>query len=416
MKQTKKPTNRKPVRQVFSQFCLSHGVPKQAKTEAFEKRLKVKFREHAPQYLDYLNACATGNADAKTPPYGLIYSSLEFSNALAGQLDAERLGLFAEWMLTQTGNLSGKTIVDIGCGNGLLACFLAQLFPDAQVFALDISLDATLVTDARTIGLKLGNVHTFTGTLDSFVKDVPIKADLVIASEVYANTINADTFVTGQMTPGERDIPQEPLADMVLVNGLLADEGLFFSQDSWPYAESFCRWVRICEASGLAFSAYRSKGLTHTDGNGNTQTHPVAVFQKSPTNQPPARREDIISAYGRDSLAITHIEDNEALADMVFSAWQTTDLYVGKAVFDRLFNLTFISRVGVAGGIGYYYTCTDAGMQSLHYGPSVRLRELLDLVKADRARYAGDGATVSWNVHHPETCACLGLDFGDDAA
>ena len=415
MKPTKKTSNKKPVRQVFSQFCLSHGVPKQANTASFEKRLKIKFREHAQQYLDYLNACAIGDADSKTPPYSLIYSSLEFSNALSGQLDAERLGLFTEWVLGQTGDLSGKTIVDIGCGNGLLACFLAQQFPDAQVFAVDINLDATLVTDARAIGLRLENVHTFTGTLASFLKDVPIKADLIVASEVYANAVGTDTFVTGKITPDERDTPQQPLEEITLVSGMLTDDGLFFSQDSWPYAESLCRWVRICEASGLQFLAYRSKGLTHTDGNGNTQTHPVAVFQKNAASTHQARREDIISAYGRDSLAMTHIEDNEALADMIFSAWDTTDLYVGKAIFDRLFNLTFISRVGVAGGIGYYYTCTDAGMQSLHYGPSVRLRELLERVKADRKRYAGDGAAISWNTNHPETCASLGLDFEDNA-
>ena len=75
----------------------------------------------------------------------------------------------------------------------------------------------------------------------------------------------------------------------------------------------------------------------------------------------------------------------------------------------------FHQGVRVAGGIGYYYTCTDAGMQSLHYGPSVRLRELLERVKADRKRYAGDGAAISWNTNHPETCASLGLDFEDNA-
>lgn len=409
MKQVKKPSNRKPVRQVFSQFCLGHGVPKQTNNTAFEKRLNIKFKDMAKRYLDYAHAKAE-DASAVEAPYSVIYSSLEFSNALAGQLDAERLGVFAEWLLGQVGDLSGKVVVDIGCGNGLLACFLAKQFPDAQVIALDINMDATLVTDARAIGLKLDNVHTFTGSLDSFLKAGLGKADLVIASQVYAASMTMDVFSKGLMTPDERDQPQQPLADMQLVNELLADDGVFYSQDSWGYGETFCRWVRICEASGLRFLAHRSKGLTYTDGNGLPQTHPVAVFMKNPTDLPPARREDIIAAYGRSKLEIVRIEGNESLADMVFSAWDKTDVYVGKAVLEK-YDVTFITRVGVAGGIGYYYACNDAGWQLLHYGPSVRLNELLDAVKEARTQYAHDGATVSWEVFHPEICASLGLDF-----
>lgn len=408
MKQVKKPSNRKPVRQVFSQFCLGHGVPKQTNNTAFEKRLNIKFKDMAKRYLDYVHAKAEGSPVEE--PYSVVYSSLEFSNVLAGQLDAERLGFFAEWLLGQVGDLSGKVVVDIGCGNGLLACFLAKQFPDAQVIALDINMDATLVTDARAIGLKLDNVHTFTGSLDSFLKAGLGKADLVIASQVYAASMTMDVFSKGLMTPDERDQPQQPLADMQLVNELLADDGVFYSQDSWGYGETFCRWVRICEASGLRFLAHRSKGLTYTDGNGLPQTHPVAVFMKNPTNLPPARREDIIAAYGRSKLEIVRIEGNESLADMVFSAWDKTDVYVGKAVLEK-YDVTFITRVGVAGGIGYYYACNDAGWQLLHYGPSVRLNELLDAVKEARAQYAHDGAKVSWEVFHPEICASLGLDF-----
>lgn len=409
MKQVKKPSNRKPVRQVFSQFCLGHGVPKQTNNTAFEKRLNIKFKDMAKRYLDYAHAKAE-DASTVEAPYSVIYSSLEFSNALAGQLDAERLGVFAEWLLGQVGDLSGKMVVDIGCGNGLLACFLAKQFPDAQVIALDINMDATLVTDARAIGLKLDNVHTFTGSLDSFLKAGLGKADLVIASQVYTASMTMDVFSQGLITPDERDQPQQPLADMQLVNELLADDGVFYSQDSWGYGETFCRWVRICEASGLRFLAHRSKGLTYTDGNGLPQTHPVAVFMKNPTNLPPARREDIIAAYGRSKLEIVRIEGNESLADMVFSAWDKTDVYVGKAVLEK-YDVTFITRVGVAGGIGYYYACNDAGWQLLHYGPSVRLNELLDTVKEARVQYAHDGAKVSWEVFHPEICASLGLDF-----
>lgn len=408
MKSDKK-SEHKSIKQLFSQFCLKHGVPKQTTTASFEKRLQTKFKDIGKQYLDNVQARAKGEFNG-SDLYHIIYSSLEFSNALAGQLDAVRLATFCEWMLEQTGDVSGKLIIDIGCGNGLLTCFLAQQFPNAQIIGIDINMDATLVTDARAIGLKLDNVHTFTGSLSSFLKTGIAKADLIIASQVFADSIEMTVFNNGLLTPDERDIPQSSLKDLTLIKELLADKGLFFSLERWDYSEYFCRWVRICEASGLSFVAHHSKGLIFSNADHQTEICPVGTFIKNLSNSSPARREDVMASYACSKMDICKIEKNEALVDMIFSAWHKIDVYIGKAIFKQ-YDTTFIIRIGVAGGIGYYYAGNDAGWQILHYGPSVRLKELVSEMKAARKQYKDDGAIISWETFHPDICASLGLDF-----
>ncbi len=407
----KKPVNNRPVKQLFSQFCLSHGVSKPVKPEVFEKKLVAKFKETGRRYIDQMQALANGES-LLVDPNSIVYSSLEFSNMVIGQMDTDRLGAFCEWLFNRY-DFSDKTIIDLGCGSGLLTCFIARQFPDARVIGIDISEDATLVTDSRAIGLKLTNVGTFTGTLESFIKGNGLDhVDFVISSNVYAEKINTDVFKAGVIDPADRDVPQQSQSDISLIASLLGDDGVYISQDAWPLAESFCRWVRICEASGLRCLVSQSRALMYSNIAGHPQLSPVAVFMKNTQDTPAVRREDVIAAYSRPRFEMQKIEGNEALADAIFSGWNKTDLYVGKAVYEA-YDITFVTRIGIAGGIGYCHATNDKGWMLLEYGPSVRVREFVEGMEQTRATYQSEGAKISWETFHPELCDQLGLDFGD---
>ncbi len=410
MKNSPKKQTR-PVKQMFAQFCVSHGVAKPVKLEVFEKKLVSKFKDIGRRYIEQTQALANGET-LLVDPNTIVYSSLEFSNMVIGQMDTDRLGAFCEWLFNRY-DFSGKTVIDLGCGSGLLTCFIAKMFPDARVIGIDISEDATLVTDSRAIGLKLTNVGTFTGTLESFIKGNGLDhVDFVISSNVFAEKLNLDVFKAGVIDPADRDEPQQSQDELKLIASLLGDDGVYISQDAWPLAETFCRWVRICEASGLRCLVNQSRALMYNNIAGHPQLSPVAVFMKNTQNAPEVRREDVIAAYSRPRFEMQKIEGNEALADAVFSAWNKTDLYVGKAVY-KAYDITFVTRIGVAGGIGYCHATNDKGWILLEYGPSVRLSELVDSMKQTRATYKSEGAELSWETFNPELCTQLGLDFED---
>ena len=50
-------------------------------------------------------------------------------------------------------------ILDIGCGNGILACFLAMLHPESSVTGLDLSRNAVSVAEELAGSLSAENVH-----------------------------------------------------------------------------------------------------------------------------------------------------------------------------------------------------------------------------------------------------------------
>lgn len=50
-------------------------------------------------------------------------------------------------------------ILDIGCGNGILSCFLAMLHPESSVTGLDLSRNAVSVAEELAGSLSAENVH-----------------------------------------------------------------------------------------------------------------------------------------------------------------------------------------------------------------------------------------------------------------
>jgi 2-polyprenyl-6-hydroxyphenyl methylase/3-demethylubiquinone-9 3-methyltransferase len=88
------------------------------------------------------------------------------------------------------GSLKGKTVLDIGCGGGLLAEPLTRL--GAKVTGLDASAEAIRAakTHAKTGGLEIG-YHT--GTIESLPKNM--RFDVVLASEILEHVADAGLFV-----------------------------------------------------------------------------------------------------------------------------------------------------------------------------------------------------------------------------
>lgn len=64
--------------------------------------------------------------------------------------------------LVQYDTFCAGDIADIGCGNGILTCYLALCHPDSNVTGLDLSRNAVLVAKELARSLRADNAHFFT--------------------------------------------------------------------------------------------------------------------------------------------------------------------------------------------------------------------------------------------------------------
>jgi len=91
----------------------------------------------------------------------------------------------SEWALSKVPPMAPKKILDIGCGGGMLISLLAERYPKAQIFGVDISEESVKMTSKVNAGLvKAGRCRV---SLDS-VSDLPFPPgtfDIVTAFETY---------------------------------------------------------------------------------------------------------------------------------------------------------------------------------------------------------------------------------------
>jgi release factor glutamine methyltransferase len=91
------------------------------------------------------------------------------------------------------GRKSEVRIIDVGTGSGVIALSLAAKFPDAEIFATDISDDALLLARKNAARLGISPVQFLKSDL---LKNVDGKFDLIVANLPYISRHDRD-----QLTP-----------------------------------------------------------------------------------------------------------------------------------------------------------------------------------------------------------------------
>jgi release factor glutamine methyltransferase len=103
-------------------------------------------------------------------------------------------------------------IVDVGTGSGVIALSLAKKFPEAQIFAVDVSEDALALTRENAIRLGLsGRVQLRKSNL---LENLNERFDLIVANLPYIATQDRDTL--------SREVLHDP--EVALFAGTRGDE------------------------------------------------------------------------------------------------------------------------------------------------------------------------------------------------
>ena len=102
--------------------------------------------------------------------------------ALVPRPETEEL---VEMLKAESGRRKPERIVDVGTGSGVIALSLANQFPEAKVFAVDISADALAL--ARENAARLGLSERVEFRKGDLLENFPERFDLIVANLPYVS-------------------------------------------------------------------------------------------------------------------------------------------------------------------------------------------------------------------------------------
>lgn len=123
--------------------------------EALEKKFGKDRAIEITKEWDRLSAEAdlTDVPGSQNALYEYLHKDPELSMIVSCYTDAAIIRAFCLWLYDHR-SLFGTEILDVGCGTGIISCFLAGLFPEAHIVAIDRS--ESCIKTAEWIKEKMG--------------------------------------------------------------------------------------------------------------------------------------------------------------------------------------------------------------------------------------------------------------------
>lgn len=405
--------------QFVDQFFKKIGVGGSVKSEQFWKVLKKKFGKLADEFGDCIEARANGE---KVDPYALKNQTVEFANAVAAQFDAAKLRSIALWFIREQFQLNDKSVLEVGCDNGILLCMFAQLFPDTRFIGIDPCEPAIKIAQERAKNLELTNIEFQTAAIETFVKDPEQSAfDLILSIAVFHELL-ADGFIGQSKTIMSKsksafsieDVDNEFTAKCIEINELknlkefLSEDGKFISVDRWGTQYELLKWIRLNEKVGLSCEFPSSNIIKYKSSLGHTDILPLTVFTKD--SKEPLLACDVLSfkAYpGFIDGTAYHLIEDMMIAEMVYGALAKEEIYFQEAVYHDGSGTERLS-MGVANGLGYVYTTASTGFRRLMLIPSALLYEKAHEMNGARA-HREQAASVKYHWGDSKLLARLNI-------
>ena len=133
----------------------------------FRQLLLDKFPQLAKQFLPILGERSRDSEETMVSPYVVKNRDLDFSLTIASQFTGSQFRAYLRWF-SETVDVKPRTIVDVGCDNGILTCFYASRFPEADVVGVDPHGEAIECATKLALRLNLANVRFHKASLSEF--------------------------------------------------------------------------------------------------------------------------------------------------------------------------------------------------------------------------------------------------------
>ncbi|MBZ0189211.1 MAG: class I SAM-dependent methyltransferase, partial [Candidatus Obscuribacterales bacterium] len=287
--------------------------------------------------------------------------------------------------------------IDVGCGNGILSCYLALRFPDAHISGFDISKEG--IECAIKLAQKLNLKNTDFIVADAHCQDDKLdsrKADLIIsvASLGLSQSESDDGVESSIYERYQKDSAKMRSTALELIASRLDENsGMFVSFDKVKDARAQISWAAQIQNSHLAIDIENCNWIRYVDIESETISLPVFVCRKE-TNIKKAGYNELIAFLLTDEERCTDlmIEGDQGLfAETIFSRLSPRQFIKGARAEYHDGGGTYWCEIWQAGPFLLTFEHTNHGYRTLKSHSLLRRTECLEAFKTwvdDSRKYA----------------------------
>ena len=151
-----------------------------------------------------------------------------------------------------------RRILDIGCDNGIVTCFLAKLYPDSEVWGIDRSVNGIRCATELAERLKLSNVNFIRMSFEELpVDSMPPSFDLIVSVRSMHEVLGRLPDLKGKHFWSLSEITEdeallEGFEKLRIIRSLLDPiSGEFISFERTKDYEGLALWAKVLETNGL---------------------------------------------------------------------------------------------------------------------------------------------------------------------
>ncbi len=269
---------------MISEYMLEVGIPENLSVDEIYDRLEIIIGIPDCMKLErILDARYNGSRSASL--YKHINKTLDGSITFFGGFDASFLrNLFGE--IEARKNQFGERILDVGCNNGMITCFLAKCFPESHVIGIDSEWEG--INIARQLAEKLG-LSNVEFQQKNFLKVKRSHYDTIFMSKVVQEI---EIIEPKDWSIGREGLVKEfrrkfsNIAKRISMN--LAPDGTFFSIERIPYNIATYGYCLALHDAGLSVMMDEYKRICFM-AMGETERMPLVIAKKENGEEGPIR-------------------------------------------------------------------------------------------------------------------------------
>lgn len=239
--------------QLVIQYLNKLGLKPYKNNRQFWDDLKRRHNQDIVNQLSEKMKVNDTDLDSLSAFYELKNSSLSLSIDVS-KISADLYKKYFDWFTTQKGQ-APKRILEVGCDNGIVACFLATLYPDSEVIGIDHRLNTIERAKELAEKLNLSNVSFIQMEIGEVATRFDKQSfDLIVSLSVFHELLNLQTpryWSIGELLEMNETI--DDTSSFISLKTLLKNNpsSKWISCERLPFMGAISVWAKAITASGF---------------------------------------------------------------------------------------------------------------------------------------------------------------------